>query len=239
MVYVAEKNRGSTLRVHYMLLASWVVGALKTLSQMQFAVRHNRFTLMLAFVFVLTLQMVNITFRILSSKKLASLETVDKLHQEARKCWLSMVQDIAFMACMVLSDPRSPHSPVPLSIMLATTFLGVLDMFRFATLIKLHISRWFCFLLLEVDHYLRVPGTTLTKAMYDILYALLFATLLPFIFAAISEAHERQAFLNECRKPASHLGPVWTRLLSFQKLLLAGSSPRRKARSRTESYHAD
>lgn len=237
MVYIAEKNRGSTLRVHYMLLASWVVGALKTLSQIQFAIQTNRLPLTFAFVFVLMLQLANITLRILASKKLSSLQTVDKLHQEARKCWLSIVQDIAFMTCMVLSDPLSPQSAVPLSIMLSTTFLGVLDMFRLATLFRLHISRWICFLLLELDHYLRVPGTKTTKIMYDILFAFLFGTLLPFAFTAVSEAHEREVFLQECRKPSNLLGPVWTKVLSYKRRIL-GPFPRQR-RVRSESDHTD
>lgn len=33
LVYTAEKNRGLTLRLHFMLVAAWAVGALKTLSQ--------------------------------------------------------------------------------------------------------------------------------------------------------------------------------------------------------------
>ena len=33
LVYTAEKNRGLTLRLHFMLIAAWAVGALKTVSQ--------------------------------------------------------------------------------------------------------------------------------------------------------------------------------------------------------------
>ena len=33
LVYTAEKNRGLTLRLHYLLAAAWAVGALKTVSQ--------------------------------------------------------------------------------------------------------------------------------------------------------------------------------------------------------------
>lgn len=37
LVYTAEKNRGLTLRLHFMLVAAWAVGALKTLSQLMLA----------------------------------------------------------------------------------------------------------------------------------------------------------------------------------------------------------
>lgn len=33
LVYTSEKNRGLTLRLHFMLIAAWAVGALKTLTQ--------------------------------------------------------------------------------------------------------------------------------------------------------------------------------------------------------------
>ncbi len=36
-MYTAEKNRGLTLRLHFMLVAAWAVGALKTLSQLMLA----------------------------------------------------------------------------------------------------------------------------------------------------------------------------------------------------------
>jgi pheromone shutdown protein TraB len=32
-VYAAEKNRGLTLRLHFMLTAAWAIGALKTVAQ--------------------------------------------------------------------------------------------------------------------------------------------------------------------------------------------------------------
>lgn len=40
LVYTAEKNRGLTLRLHFMLVAAWAVGALKTLSQLLLAVQQ-------------------------------------------------------------------------------------------------------------------------------------------------------------------------------------------------------
>ena len=39
LVYTAEKNRGLTLRLHYLLAAAWAVGALKTVSQAAYAYR--------------------------------------------------------------------------------------------------------------------------------------------------------------------------------------------------------
>ena len=33
LVYSSEKNRGLTLRLHFMLTAAWAVGAAKTLTQ--------------------------------------------------------------------------------------------------------------------------------------------------------------------------------------------------------------
>jgi hypothetical protein len=33
MVYTSEKNRGLTLRLHFMLMAAWAVGAVKTVMQ--------------------------------------------------------------------------------------------------------------------------------------------------------------------------------------------------------------
>lgn len=37
LVYTSEKNRGLTLRLHFMLVAAWAVGALKTLAQSVYA----------------------------------------------------------------------------------------------------------------------------------------------------------------------------------------------------------
>lgn len=37
LVYTSEKNRGLTLRLHFMLIAAWAVGALKTLTQCAYA----------------------------------------------------------------------------------------------------------------------------------------------------------------------------------------------------------
>lgn len=33
LVYTSEKNRGLTLRLHFMLTVAWAVGALKTVTQ--------------------------------------------------------------------------------------------------------------------------------------------------------------------------------------------------------------
>ena len=40
LVYTAEKNRGLTLRLHFMLIAAWAVGALKTVSQAAYVYRQ-------------------------------------------------------------------------------------------------------------------------------------------------------------------------------------------------------
>ena len=37
LVYTSEKNRGLTLRLHFMLIAAWAVGALKTVTQSVYA----------------------------------------------------------------------------------------------------------------------------------------------------------------------------------------------------------
>lgn len=39
LVYTSEKNRGLTLRLHFMLIAAWAVGALKTVTQAVHAVQ--------------------------------------------------------------------------------------------------------------------------------------------------------------------------------------------------------
>lgn len=40
LVYTSEKNRGLTLRLHFMLIAAWAVGALKTVTQTVYAVQQ-------------------------------------------------------------------------------------------------------------------------------------------------------------------------------------------------------
>ena len=40
LVYTAEKNRGLTLRLHFMLIVAWAVGALKTVSQGLYAYKQ-------------------------------------------------------------------------------------------------------------------------------------------------------------------------------------------------------
>ena len=39
-MYTSEKNRGLTLRLHFMLIAAWAVGALKTVTQTVYAVQQ-------------------------------------------------------------------------------------------------------------------------------------------------------------------------------------------------------
>lgn len=52
------------------------------------------------------------------------------LLQEQTKAWLAVAQDLAVMVCVLLSDPTLPHAPAPLPALVATAFLGVLDMVR-------------------------------------------------------------------------------------------------------------
>lgn len=40
LVYTSEKNRGLTLRLHFMLVAAWAVGVLKTLTQTTYALQQ-------------------------------------------------------------------------------------------------------------------------------------------------------------------------------------------------------
>jgi hypothetical protein len=54
----------------------------------------------------------------------------DQLRQERTKAWLHVLLDISSMVCVILSDPALPHSPTPLSAMVVTSFLAVLDMVR-------------------------------------------------------------------------------------------------------------
>lgn len=39
-MYTSEKNRGLTLRLHFMLIAAWAVGALKTVTQSAYAYKQ-------------------------------------------------------------------------------------------------------------------------------------------------------------------------------------------------------
>ena len=62
------------------------------------------------------------------------------------------------MVCVMLSDPALPHAPSPVPTLVATSLLAVLDVVRLDTLLRLHAVKWLCFLLLEVDHFVRAPG---------------------------------------------------------------------------------
>lgn len=83
-------------------------------------------------------------------KTLQSVARQDQLQQEKTKQWLHILLDVAVMVCVILSDPTLPHSPVPLSTMIVTSFLAVLDMLRVETLLQLHAIKWMCFVFLEV-----------------------------------------------------------------------------------------
>ena len=111
----------------------------------------------------------------------------DQLAQEGTKARLHVLLDVAVMVCVILSDPGLPHSPTPLSTLVVTSFLTVLDMVRLDTMLRLHVAKWLCFLLLEADLLWRLPERSLGRAGMDVLSALLFGTLLPFVFAAGSE----------------------------------------------------
>ena len=50
LVYTSEKNRGLTLRLHFMLTVAWAVGALKTITQSLHAYQQCVLLLLLAAV---------------------------------------------------------------------------------------------------------------------------------------------------------------------------------------------
>ena len=52
---------------------------------------------------------------------------------------------------------------------------------------RLHAIKWMCFLFLEADHFMRSDEHSLAAAARDLANAALFGTLLPFVFAAVSE----------------------------------------------------
>lgn len=136
---------------------------------------------------------------------------------------------------------------------------------RLESLLRLHVVKWLCFLIVEADFCLRAPGhwwarrtpfggpprhlhhsrtrvrhaasrtpppplpadriVPLTQALpalpccsllcrpreagRDVLHGVLLGTLLPFCFAAVSEASQRAAFLRDCKRPMADLGPFW------------------------------
>ena len=214
MVYTAEKNRGLTLRLHYMLIAAWVVGALKTASQGAAAFAEAGRAALPQYAFLLAAQLANLAYQAASMRTLRSVARQDQLRQEKTKAWLHVLLDVAVMACVVLSDPALPHAPLPLSAMVVTSFLAVLDMLRLDTLLRLHAIKWLCFAFLEADHLARAPGATRAGAARDALHALAFGSLLPLGLAAVSEAYQRENFLHDCQKPPEMLGALWQRVLA-------------------------
>ena len=128
LVYTAEKNRGLTLRLHYMLATAWAVGSLKTVAQAVFALREGEKGILLQYAFLLLAQLVNLGYQLASMPRLRSMARQDQLQQERTKAWLHVLLDVAVMVCVILSDPSLPHSPAPLSAMVMTSFLAVLDM---------------------------------------------------------------------------------------------------------------
>lgn len=228
LVYIAEKNRGLTLRLRCMLIIAWAVGAMRTMFQGIEAVKTEEQKMLPQLGFLFVAQATNIGYGVISLRRLASLDRADQLRQERTKAWLHTLQDVAVMACVILSDPTLPHSPIPLSTMIVTAFLAVLDMLRVSTLLRLHSIKWLCFLFLEADYYMRVPGVTFGRVRRDIGYALTLGTLLPLGFAAVSEAHQREAFLRDCRKPISALEPFWSNFLALLRRVPWMSAPMRQ-----------
>ena len=214
LVYTAEKNRGLTLRLHFMLIAAWAVGALKTISQAMFAYKQTQKVVLPQYTFLLIVQFLNLYFQAASMKVLKSVARQDQVQQEKTKAWLLTLLDVAVMVCVILSDPNLPHSPVPLSTMVVTSFLAVLDMLRLGTLLELHVVKWLCFAFLEADHFMRAPGMTTARLGKDILHAIVYGTVLPLSLAAVAEAYQREAFLRDCRKSLSELNPFWSSLLA-------------------------
>lgn len=165
--------------------------------------------------FLLSVQLLNLGFRISSFHILKSVARKDQVLQEKTKAWLHILLDIAVMSSVILSDPYLPHSPTPVSTMIVTAFLAVLDMFRLDTLLGLYSIKWVCFALLEVGQYMRVPSITLLRVGRDVLQAFTFGTVLPLTVAAISEAYQRESFLRDCRKSMRELKPFWSSLLGM------------------------
>jgi hypothetical protein len=130
LVYTAEKNRGLTLRLHFMLVAAWAVGALKTLSQLMLAFQHGEARMLPQYAFLLLAQLVNLGYQCYAMRRLRSLARSEQLLQEQTKAWLHILLDIAVMICVMLSDPSLPHAPAPLPTLVVTAFLGVMDMVR-------------------------------------------------------------------------------------------------------------
>eukprot|EP00887_Chlorella_sp_A99_P002798 scaffold6.g2798.t1 len=257
LVYTAEKNRGLTLRLHYMVAAAWAVGCVKTLAQAALALRARDAATLPQYSLLLLAQLVNLGCRLSAMPRLQSTARQDQLQQERTKAWLHVLLDVAVMVCVILSDPALPHSPAPLSAMVVTSFLAVLDMvrrrvaacahpalagvpsgsrraphlrctlavacpgeqMRLDTLLRLHAIKWLCFLFLEADRCLRAPVHSLQSAGDDVLHAALLGTLLPFIFAVVSEASQREAFLRDCKRPLDNLGPFWSGACSLLRKL--------------------
>lgn len=256
-MYTAEKNRGLTLRLHFMLIAAWAVGALKTVSQGLYAYKEcappgrrrppaarpalpappslnppphffcsSGRTMVPQYAFLLSAQLVNLVNQAAAMRVLKSVARHDQVEHEKTKAWLHVLLDVAVMVCVILSDPTLPHSPVPLSTMIVTSFLAVLDMLRLDTLLRLHAINWMCFAFLEADRYMRVPGATPASVGVDVLYAVAFGTALPLAVAAVSEAYQREAFLRDCRKPMDTLGPFWSGVLGvLRRLPGLGAAP--------------
>jgi len=196
-----------------MLMAAWAVGALKTVSQALYANRKTGLMVLPQYAFLLAVQLLNLFFQAKSMRILKSVSRQDQVQQEKTKAWLLTLLDVAVMVCVILSDPTLPHSPVSVSAMIVTSFLAVLDMLRLGTLIELHVVKWLCFAFLEADHFMRAPGMNTTRLGQDILYALVFGTVIPFVLAAVVEGLQREAFLRDCRKPLTELEPFWSGLL--------------------------
>jgi hypothetical protein len=76
LVYTAEKNRGLNLRLHFLLVAAWAVGSLKTVSQIAHAYSDDLSSGMLLpkYAFVLLMQLGNVAYQFYSMRRLALVE---------------------------------------------------------------------------------------------------------------------------------------------------------------------
>jgi hypothetical protein len=224
LVYTAEKNRGLTIRMHGMLIAAWSVGILKTLAQVNKTLESGSSTaeLGLHYAFLLVAQLANLVCQLIATRLLRSVAREDQLQQERVKAWLHVLMDVAVMVCVILSDPSLPHAPWPVSAVAITSMLAVLDMMRFGTLLRLHSVKLMCFAFLELDRVSRARHSSWGQVGWDVVLTVLIGSGMPLLLAATMEAYQREAFLQDCHKPAALLPQFWKQMLMFIRRLSLG-----------------
>jgi hypothetical protein len=134
--------------------------------------------------------------------------------QEKIKVQGHVMFSMAIIVCGILSDPGLPLSPTPLSTMVMTSFLEVLDMVRLETLLRLQLVKWACFAFLVADRAMRGlmdKGDVRSEAVR----AALLGTITPLVVAAVAEAVQRDAFLRDCKRPRAALGSFWLFVMSL------------------------